>query len=279
MQLRSGFGAEALRFYQARGRSQYDDVWGTRARAEHWLSLEDRAELSPEMLDSPLPMIRCAFTGKKPYLDGQFDKKFDQGTWFASNLYLLTPEKPRKRLGEMLKSETTDGNPAGLRREEQSLAQSKNFGTQVMFMYDQQHLYIGLRCKRAAGFSYPPVADKPRIRDTNIDDQDRVEILLDTDRDYSTYYSLTLDSRGWVVDSCWGDKTWDPSWYVARHEDKNFWYIEAAIPLESLTDQFPIPKTVWAVGLRRIVPGQGIECWNAENSFDLTEGLGFLVFE
>ena len=279
MQLRSGFSAEALKFYQARGRSRYDDVWGTRARAEYWLSLENRAELSPEMQESPLPMIRCAFTATKPYLDGQFDKEVDKGTWFAASLYSLTPDKPRKRLSEMLKNETQDGNPNGIRREEQSLAASKKFNTRIMFMYDQQHLYIGLRCQRVAGFSYPPIAEKPRIRDAAIDDQDRVEILLDIDRDYGTYYTLTIDSRGWVVDACWNDTTWNPSWYVARHEDKDFWYVEAAIPLESLTDQFPMPKTVWAVGVRRIVPGQGIECWNAENSFDLTEGLGLLVFE
>jgi hypothetical protein len=46
-----------------------------------------------------------------------------------------------------------------------------------------------------------------------------------------------------------------------------------------LTDQFPVPQTIWAIGVRRIVPGIGVECWNAENSFNLTEGLGFLVFE
>ncbi len=279
MQLRSGAGPEALRYFQARGRSQYDDVWGMRARGEHWLSIDDRTKLPPEMAESPLPMIRCAFTAAKPYLDGQFDKNFDQGTWFSSKMYTLTPEKPRKRLGELLKQETDDDKTVGIQREEKSLAASKNFGTQVMFMYDKQYLYVGIRSKRAAGFSYPPTAEKPRSRDANIDDQDRVEILLDVDRDYGTYYTLAVDSRGWVVDSCWGDKSWNPSWYVARHEDKNYWYIEAAIPLDSLTDQFPMPKTVWAVGIRRIVPGQGIECWNAENSFDLAEGLGLLLFE
>jgi len=279
MQIRSGNGAAALRYFQPRGRLQYDDVWGTRARAEYWLSIENRTELPPEMLDSPLPIIRCAFTPTKPLLDGQFDKQFDQGTWFNAKLYPLTPNKPRKRLSELLKDETKDGKPGGIKREEDALVTSQKFGTQVMFMYDQQHLYIGLRCKRAAGFSYPPVPEKPRVRDENIDDQDRVEILLDIDRDYGTYYSITVDSRCWVVDACWGDKTWNPEWHIAHHEDKDFWYIEAAIPLESLTNQFPVPKTVWGVGVRRIVPGKGIECWNAENSFDLTEGLGLLVFE
>jgi len=34
---------------------------------------------------------------------------------------------------------------------------------------------------------------------------------------------------------------------------------------------------MWGIAIRRLVPGIGIECWNAENSFDLTEGFGLLV--
>jgi photosystem II stability/assembly factor-like uncharacterized protein/tetratricopeptide (TPR) repeat protein len=272
---RRGLGQEALKYYRTRGDLKFDDVWGMRARAELWLGVADKSELPAEHQESPVPSIRCSFTSTKPFLDGKFDKQFDQGTWFNGKLYSLTPEVPRFRLQEMLRDKKTQG----LRREETVRAESQKFGSQVMFMYDKQYLYLGIRCQRVAGFSYPPVSEKPRSRDVVSNDQDRVEILLDIDRDYGTYYSLTIDSRGWITDACWGNKNWNPDWYVARHEDKDSWYIEAAIPLESLTDQFPMPQTVWAVGVRRLVPGIGIECWNAENSFNLTEGFGFLVFE
>lgn len=273
---RRGWGGEAAKYYRTRGDRKFDDVWSMRARAEHWLSEPDRSELPPEQQESPMPTILCSYTTNKPYLDGQFEKQFDQGTWFRSQLYHLTPERPRQRLKEILKDKPAT---TGMKREAELRAQSKNFGTQVMFLYDSEYLYIGIRCKRAEGFSYPPIADKPRTRDADIDDQDRVEILLDIDRDYGTYYSLTVDSRGWAVDACRGDKSWNPEWYVARHTDKDFWYIESAIPLASLTDQPVLSNIVWNVGLRRIVPGIGIECWNAENSFNLREGLGFLIFE
>jgi hypothetical protein len=273
---RRGLGQEALKYYRSRGDLKFDDVWGMRARAELWLSVPDKsAELPAELRESPVPAIRCAYTSTKPFLDGKFDKQFDQGTWFNSKLYSLTPETPRFRLREMLGDKKTPG----VWREERVRLESQAFGSQIMFMYDKQYLYLGIRCQRVAGFSYPPVPEKPRSRDAVSDDQDRIEILLDIDRDYTTYYSLTIDSRGWINDECWGDKNWNPDWYVARHEDKDSWYIEAAIPLESLTDQFPVPQTVWAIGVRRIVPGVGVECWNAENSFNLTEGFGFLVFE
>ncbi|MDR0611462.1 MAG: hypothetical protein LBG58_15245 [Planctomycetaceae bacterium] len=272
---RCGMGEEALKYYRMRGDLKFDDVWGMRARGELWLGMPDKSELPAELRESPVPAIRCSYTSTKPFLDGKFDKQFDQGTWFNGKLYSLTPETPRLRLQEMLQGKKTPG----LWREEAVRSASQRFGSQVMFMYDKQYLYLGIRCQRVPEFSYPPVPEKPRSRDSVSSDQDRVEILLDIDRDYSTYYSLTIDSRGWVSEACWGDLNWNPDWYVARHEDKDSWYIEAAIPLESLTDQFPVPQTVWAIGVRRIVPDRGVECWNAENSFNLTEGFGLLVFE
>lgn len=273
---RRGWGLEAAQYYRFRSDMKYDDVWSMRARAEYWLSIPDKEELSPEKRELPIPAMICSFTPNKPLLDGQFDDLFDKGSWFAGKPYSLTPEKPRHRLRELLKDRK---ELPGLKREEQARRDSKTLGTQVMFLYDREYLYIGLRCKRAAGFSYPPIAEKPRVRDAALDGQDRVEILLDVDRDYGIYYSLTVDSRGWAVDACWEDRSWNPDWFVARHEDKDYWYIEAAIPLASLSDMVPMSQTVWAVAVRRLVPGVGIECWNAENSMNLTEGFGFLVFE
>jgi len=155
---------------------------------------------------------------------------------------------------------------------------SHNFGTQVMLLRDSEYWYIGLRCPKVPGFTYPPVVGRQRIRDAVTPDEDRVEILIDTDRDYTTYYSLTIDSRGWVTDLCLGDRNWNPQWHIARHEDDAAWYIEAAIPFSALSQRPIVPGTVWSLAIRRLVPGVGIECWNAENSFDLTEGFGLVVF-
>ena len=48
---------------------------------------------------------------------------------------------------------------------------------------------------------------------------DRVCLLLDVDRDYSTYYHLQIDQRGCTREDCWGDVTWNPKWYVAVHSE------------------------------------------------------------
>ena len=86
------------------------------------------------------------------------------------------------------------------------------------------------------------------------------------DRDYATYYRLSIDHRGWTHDECWGDASWNPTWYVAAGADDDTWTIEAAIPLKELTQQQPDAKTTWAVGVQRIVPGVGFQSWTTPAS-------------
>ena len=64
---------------------------------------------------------------------------------------------------------------------------------------------------------------------------DRVSILLDLDRDYSTCFRLEVDQRGCVCEDCWGDKRWNPKWFVAIRSEEDCWNIEAAVPLHELT--------------------------------------------
>jgi len=273
---RWGGEQEAVRFYQARSNTRFDDVWGMRARTEVWLSIPDKSVLPIEQQELPMPAMTATYTAIKPFLDGQFDEEKDRNAWRQSQLYPLTPATPRRRLAELLQE-----NPerrVGMVREERLRAMSQNFGTQVMFLHDAEYWYIGLRCPKVPGVDYSTIPNQPPLRDTGSADRDRVEILIDLDRDYSTYYSLTFDSRGWITDACWGDRRWNPPWHTARHEDESAWYIEAAIPLSAFSQRPVMPNTVWGVAIRRLVPGVGIECWNAENSFELTEGFGLLLF-
>jgi len=232
-----------------------------------------------EQQELPMPVFVSTATRTKPFLDGKFDDEKDSGVWRQSNPFSLTPATPRQRLSEIMQT-GTPVRRVGTVREDRLRSMSQNFGTQVMFMHDAEFLYIGLRCPKVPGFDYPPIPSE-RLRDVGMLDQDRVEILIDVERDYGTYYSLTIDSRGWVTDACLGAKSWNPQWYVARHEDEHAWYIESAIRLSELlpgmSEILMRPTVTWGIAIRRLVPGVGIECWNAENSFDLTEGFGLLV--
>ena len=100
----------------------------------------------------------------------------------------------------------------------------------------------------------------PRAAMPILSAHDRVDVLIDLDRDFATYYRLTVDHRGWTHDSCCGDDTWDPTWYVAAHNDRPV----SGPPRrrsgsDQLTSRSPAAETVWALGLQRTVPGVGFQ--------------------
>ncbi len=148
-----------------------------------------------------------------------------------------------------------------------------------MLACDGQFLYLAVECRRAAGPSYA-TPTRPRPRDPDLSPHDRLEIFLDLDRDHATWYRLVVDSRGWVAEDCWGDKTWNPTWFVARDSDDQRWTIEAAVPLDQLTGRYPQARDVWALGAQRIVPGVGFQSWSQPAAPEVRpEGFGYLIFE
>ncbi|MEC7501432.1 MAG: YCF48-related protein [Planctomycetota bacterium] len=145
--------------------------------------------------------------------------------------------------------------------------------TQVQVCFDPQFLYFAIRCRKAEGVAYasPPPA---RGRDANLNNHDRVQILLDIDRDYATCYRLTVDSRGCTHDQLWMDATWDPEWYVAQAANETHWTCELAIPLAALSDQKGTTKRQWACGVQRILPDRGFQSWTIPASLEI-EPAGF----
>ncbi len=154
-----------------------------------------------------------------------------------------------------------------------------NWPATAMLAHDGEFLYLAATCRKAAGATYPTNND-PRPRDADLADRDRVDLLIDLDRDYATYYRFTFDHRGWTSDVCLGDKTWDPQWFVAAASDDATWTIEAAIPLAELTGEPITPRTVWAIGIQRTVPGVGFQSWTQPAAIlPRPEGFGWLMFE
>jgi len=195
----------------------------------------------------PKPVLTCTAAREKPRLDG----KLDDAVWRRAR-------------------------PAPLQSVHYDDAQ---WSGSVMLAYDAEFLYIAVNCRRAPGAAHA-AADGPRPRDPDLSGQDRVEVLLDLDRDYASYYRLTIDHRGWVADGCWGDRTWNPNWFVAAAATPTHWTAEAAVPLEQLTGSNPGSRDVWAVGIQRTVPGVGFQSWSKPASTSVRpEGFGYLIFE
>ena len=203
--------------------------------------------LTDRSLPTPRRLARTRYTEVRPYLDG----KFDDPCW-----------KDWKPL--VLANAVSDTTKAYL--------------TEAMFAFDQEFFYIALKCKHPAGQRVAPV--KPRARDADVDAFDRVSILLDLDRDYATYYHLEVDQRGCVRDSCWGDRSWNPRWFVAVHSTEDCWQIEAAIPLGELTGERITQQTAWAFNLVRILPGRGVQSWSQPADVQpRPEGMSLLLFQ
>lgn len=131
----------------------------------------------------------------------------------------------------------------------------------VMLAYDDEYLYIAASLPREAGTRTDGRIDRPRRHDENLQDFDRLRILLDVDRDYFTWYDLTIDQRGCTADACWQDRRWNPKWYVASDAEKSHWRLEAALPLSELAWQKPERGTIWALSLIRTVPAVTVQSW------------------
>jgi photosystem II stability/assembly factor-like uncharacterized protein len=239
----------AQQWYKQFAEHQPEGPWRSAALAELWLA---RRGGPP-----PKPVATCRFADAKPYLDG----KLDDPCWQA---------------GQPLK--LTDARPAS--KDKGSGVADERYQTDVRLAYDNEYLYVAVHCTHPEGKQVPPVKD--RKRDADLRAFDRVSLMLDLDRDYATCYHLQVDQRGCVCDDCWGDKSWDPRWFVAVRSEATSWTVEAAIPLHALTCDPIRPGQAWAFNAVRVVPGVGVQSFSQpaevpEESLRL-EGMGLLMF-
>jgi hypothetical protein len=212
--------------------------WAEAARGEVWLGNGGTA---------PRRVARCRLTEQRPHLDGLCDDACWQGQ---------VPLRLADAVG----------------------ATSTECATEAMFAYDQEFLYLALRCQHPAGQQVAPV--KARQRDADLDPYDRVALLLDLDRDYATFYRLEVDQRGCVREDCCGDPSWNPRWFVAVKSSPDSWQIEAAIPLAELTSARLPLGSAWAFNLVRILPGRGVQGWSLPADVrPRPEGMSLLHFQ
>jgi hypothetical protein len=222
--------------------SQPEGPWRDAARAELWLSRRDGTP--------PKPFLLCRQTETRPFLDG----KFDDACW-------------------------KDGQPTTLTDAQGKTG--KDAPTRVMMAFDNDFLYLALRCEHPEGKRVAPV--KGRKRDEDLRAFDRVSLMLDLDRDYATAFHFQVDQRGCVREGCWGELSWNPQWFVAVHSEETSWQIEAAIPLMSMTGNLLTSGRAWSCNVVRAIPGQGVQAMSLpagvpEDDTRL-EGMGLLLFK
>jgi photosystem II stability/assembly factor-like uncharacterized protein len=169
---------------------------------------------------APERMAQAVRFTVKPTLDGQFD----ESSWQTA-----TPVK---------------------------MTSGKDYQTEVRMGYDDRFLYLAVSAKHPAGKHVPKV-DK-RERDTDLSGHDRVEFTFDLDRDGDVSFRFAVDQRGCLAESCWGDRGWNPKWFVAFESTETGWNAEIAIPLGEMTGS-PVTGQLWGLDLTRITPGQAMQ--------------------
>jgi hypothetical protein len=158
-------------------------------------------------------------------------------------------------------------------------------GAEVRWAYDDEYLYVAVRCAKAAGVGYPR-DDRPRTHDGDVDSYDHVRLLVDLDRDYASWFELSIDSRGWTADRAWDDAAWNPPWFVAAGEAggaenaTDAWTAEAAISLAELGAAPLSDRSAWACRVERRLPGAEVTAWPAVASEAReAQRLGLLLFD
>ncbi len=197
--------------------------------------------------NSPKPVLRCQAATSRPHLDGVLD----DAVWQQTQAVPL-----RSPLGD-----------------------DAAWPAVVRIAYDREFLYAAVTARKAPGFRYATAAG-PRRRDAELATHDRVAIFLDLDRDYATSYCLAIDHRGFTRESCWGDTSWNPTWFVAAKSSDDSWTAEIAIPMDELTGDAPEKGTAWAIGVQRVIPGVGLQAFSFPAAVEaIPEGFGCLWFE
>ncbi|MCH7727545.1 MAG: hypothetical protein IH991_13830 [Planctomycetes bacterium] len=195
----------------------------------------------------PKPVAHCVAVTTRPRLDG----KLDEAVW-------------------------RNAQPLVLRS---GLHDDSDWPAVVFLAHDNDYLYLAVRCRKAPGFDYQK-NDEPRRRDTDLSARDRIEILVDIDRDYGTYYRLTVDHRGWPNETFLRDRNWNPDWYIYASDDDDTWTIEAAIEMKDIAPRRQRTKKVWGLGVQRIVPNVGFQSWTTHAGIEpRPEGFGLLMLE
>ncbi len=237
-----GLPGEADRIYRHFRQLTSRDPWSLSGGCEIWFSVP--------RTHPPKPMSLCVHSAERPNLDGVL----------SDPCWEIAQEIP-----------LTDGAEKAQRKADRPFA---------LLAYDEKFLYFAASFPRIPGTPADLPVNEGRQHDAELDHFDRVELLLDVDRDHATYYSFVFDQRGQSQDSCWEDNKWNANYYVQAKGDAKSWRVEVAIPWVELVPQAPVRNDVWNVGIVRTVPAVGRHAWTHPTSDEpRPETFGLVRFD
>ena len=149
--------------------------------------------------------------------------------------------------------------------------------------YHGNNLYLGVRGYEA---STEHLAATVTERDGDVYLDDCVEIFMDTNHDYRSYYQIMVNSLGTITDS-YNDgsqrtRSWNATYHAATKVEDTFWNVEIEIPATQLHQGTIKSGDVWGFNVARVrianasEYGQWIPTYGSAHRPDR---FGFMVFE
>jgi hypothetical protein len=126
--------------------------------------------------------------------------------------------------------------------------------TEVRVLFDDRNLYIGIHA-----FDSDPANINARelVRDASFSNDDKVEILLDTNHDRRNAFRFAVNPLGTQQDALITDEgrdlnlSWDAPWISSGKIDDPGWTVEIALPLTTL--RFKEGNATWGFNSARII--------------------------
>ena len=182
----------------------------------------------PAPAEEPAPVaLTRAFRAAGPV---KLDGRLDEASWAAA-----VP------IGPLTQSEPDEG-------------EAPSEATEVRLLYDEGHLYLGIRC-----FDRDPsgiVATKMG-RDGELEGDDHVMVVLDTFGDRRNGFFFAVNPRGARAEGQISNNgeslnfDWDGIWDAAARIDGEGWTAELAIPFKTL--RFKPELATWGLNVQRVI--------------------------
>ena len=229
---------------QVLSKQTLEPAWLEAAITETWLT--KRKEGKPLKTPPPMPLAQSLRISSRPLLDGNLDEPI----WAQTKSVTL--------------SDSSNQN-----------------GASISFAHDDEFFFVAIHAPSLASPRATIDHSTPRQRDTNLDSYDRIQLTIDTDRDYRSSYELIIDERGWTRDHLNHLRQWQPSWFVANGRDGTSWTAELAIPIEELMPERPSSSTAWAISVERSKPNNpSSQKWNQRSANkNSPRAYGILLFD
>jgi hypothetical protein len=218
-------GAEAGAKYSEGGVRPHLEAW-RRQIAEYLLAIRAGAKAArvpeawaalPQRASDQAKTAVCLLVDRAPRIDGALD----DAAWQAAPVQT-----------DFISTAT--GEPSAL-------------GTEVRIVSDGKSVYFAFHCVEP---KYGELRTYATERDSDVWQDDAVELFLDTTNDKTTYFQVIVNSLGTIQDSQTRDGAWNGDVRTAVRKGKGFWDVEIAVGLASMKARAG-PDVTWGLNLCR----------------------------